>query len=264
MRTSSPGPTAHAAGLALVDGDGEIEVALPMIQLGRRASRDAPCRCRLPIGATACPASTPTLAPLSDRLERHAMRVRSPRSKCATVSQGMQATRCPGYRHDTRAGIRLGSTIRSFRPIPRQAEVAPRRAGGSDRTSVRIATRSAWVPLTRFMCTRRRLGVPVQPRRFFEVLWDEFQRVDWDLWRPRALVRSRSPRWLLGPEAQNVLQVPRPNARSATSGRDKQWFGTRSAGGAKTVIATLISDVLTLVTRAFACLSALVVPTSMS
>ena len=164
-----------AAGLALVDGDGEIEVALPIIQLGRRASRRRAVS--LPFTDWCAPLVRldTDSAPLSDRLD--ATRCAFPLASLEvrdrlTGDAGYVMPR--GYRHvlalesDSEALFARFDRSRVKRKLRRaEREGLTVRRSESQRDLLEV-----FYPL--HVSTRRRLGVPVQPRRFFEVLWDEF------------------------------------------------------------------------------------------
>ena len=160
----------ESCGLALVAGDGEIEAALPLIRLGGRASRRRAVS--LPF-TDWCP---PLLAPdadrerLGDRLERarHGTGVGSLEVR-DELAGGAGYAQDQGYRHVLALGPdvdeQLANVAKKTRYMVRKAE----REGVDVRRS-NSAADVLEVFYRQHVTTRRRLGVPVQPRRFFEVL----------------------------------------------------------------------------------------------
>jgi CelD/BcsL family acetyltransferase involved in cellulose biosynthesis len=167
-----------AAGLALVDTDGEIEAALPIIRLGGRASRRR--EVSLPF-TDWCP---PLVRPGTDSASL-GMRLDATRRESRLVSLEVRDrltgdtghVAVQGYRHvlalqpDPEAVYEQfhGSRVKGVKGNLRRAE----REGVSVRRSdSKRDLMEVFYPL--HVTTRRRLGVPVQPRRFFEVLSQDF------------------------------------------------------------------------------------------
>lgn len=165
----------EAAGLALVDDEGEIEAALPIIRLGRRASRRRAVS--LPFTDWCAPLLRPDADPsrLGERLEavRRAFPLASLEVRDRLDGEAGHAV-VQGYRHvltldrdpeTVFAGFERSRVKRKLRRAERESLSVRRSDSKSDLLDV-------FYPL--HVRTRRRLGVPVQPRRFFEVLWHQF------------------------------------------------------------------------------------------
>ena len=160
----------ESCGLALVAADGESEAAVPLIRLGGRASRRRGVS--LPF-TDRCP---PLLAPgadrerLGDRLERarHGTGVGSLEVR-DELPGGAGYAQAQGYRHV----LALGPDVdEQFANVAKTTRYMVRKA---ERKGVEVRRSNSGADLLevfyrQHITTRRRLGVPVQPRRFFEVL----------------------------------------------------------------------------------------------
>lgn len=160
----------EAGGLALRDEAGEIEAALPIVSLGRRASRRR--WVSLPFTDHCPPIAAEGVGTeeIAERVAsaRHAFGLASIEIRDGLTGAGHQLP-C-GYRHTLElepdaeavsAGFSNSRVKRKLRRAEREGLVARRSAGARDLLE-------AFYPL--HVATRRRLGVPVQPRRFFAVL----------------------------------------------------------------------------------------------
>lgn len=165
----------EAAGLALIDRDGEIEVALPIIRLGRRASRRRGVS--LPF-TDWCPPLVRAGADssrLSERLE--AARLAFPLASLEVrdrLTGGAGYPAVQGYRHVLALQPDPEAIFSRFHRSRVKGELrrAEREGLSVSRSDSERDLLDVFYPL--HVTTRRRLGVPVQPRRFFEVLWHEF------------------------------------------------------------------------------------------
>lgn len=165
-------------GLALLGAGGRIEAALPLLRVGR-----TPMRRR----AVALP-FTDSLGPLgptgaadglAERLERArrelglgALEVRAELAGPAAVQQAAPV----GYRHALELGPAPQRLRESFdrSRVERKLRRAERAGLVVRRSDEREALLGIFWPL--HVATRRRLGVPVQPRRFFEALHERMLR----------------------------------------------------------------------------------------
>ncbi len=165
----------EAAGLALADRYGEIEVALPIIRLGRRASRRRAVS--LPFTDWCAPLVRPGAdsSQLGERLEaaRRAYPLASLEVRDRlTGDAGYPAVQ--GYRHVLALQPDPEAIFAHFdrSRVKRKLRRAEREGLSISRSESKHDLLDVFYPL--HVTTRRRLGVPVQPRRFFEVLWHEF------------------------------------------------------------------------------------------
>ena len=164
-----------AAGLALLGADGEIEVALPIIRLGLPGLR----RRWISLPFTDwCPPlvqSGTDVSGLSERLDavRAEHRVGSLEVRDRLPGDAGERT-ARGYHHVVSLQPDLSAVSARFdhSRVARKLHRVQRVDLSVRRSDSRSELLEAFYPL--HVRTRRRLGVPVQPRRFFEVLWQEF------------------------------------------------------------------------------------------
>ncbi len=229
----------ESCGLALVAEDGEIEAALPLIRLGGRASRRRAVS--LPF-TDWCP---PLLAPgtdasiLGERLEHVRRQAGLASLEVRDRLEGDAGFAVPqGHRHvlalqaDHEAVFATFDSSRVRRKLRRaEREGVSVRRSNSERDLLDV-----FYPL--HVATRRRLGVPVQPRRFFEVLGREYlgRGPGFRGHRPAA-ARRRSPRPCssLGTGGCTTSSPPR-TGRRPTSEPARPSSGMPCAGGVRTVI----------------------------
>ncbi|HEY8467784.1 MAG TPA: GNAT family N-acetyltransferase [Solirubrobacterales bacterium] len=156
--------------LVLRDGDDGTQALLPLIRVGRGRRRRAVA---LPFTDSLGPLVDPALDPaaLAERLERVRVELGLGALEVRDALAAGVGERAPvGYRHvlDLRPGeteVRAGFHRSRVERKLRRAE----REGLELRISAdREALLEAFLPL--HVATRRRLGVPVQPRRFFDAL----------------------------------------------------------------------------------------------
>jgi CelD/BcsL family acetyltransferase involved in cellulose biosynthesis len=164
-----------AAALVLVGGSGEVEAGMPIIRLGRRPSRRR--WVSLPFTDWCAPllAEGAEGAVLGERLEaarRRAglvsleVRDRLPGDLGFAVPQGHRHVLALQPDADALfAGFDSSRVRRKLRRAERES-VSVRRSSSTDELL------DAFYPL--HIATRRRLGVPVQPRRFFETLGRDY------------------------------------------------------------------------------------------
>lgn len=163
------------AGLALLDGAGRIEAALPLLRIGRLPLRRRAVA--LPFTDSLGPLAGADADGLARRLERARGELGLGRLEVREALSGPGTDPVPvGHRHllalgpdpeRLRAGFDRSRVERKLRRAER-AGLTVRRSSGRD------ALLEAFWPL--HVATRRRLGVPVQPRRFFEALHERMLR----------------------------------------------------------------------------------------
>jgi CelD/BcsL family acetyltransferase involved in cellulose biosynthesis len=160
-----------AFALALAHDDGRIDAGVPVLEVHRPfAGRRWVC---LPF--------TDVCQPLGgdDSIARLVTAANAERSRTGVKELEVRAAvEAPGFvtsevatRHVLRLGDDPDEMFRGFRSSTRQGIRA------AERESVRVETATSREGLTEVFydlhaATRRRLGVPVQGRRFFELLWD--------------------------------------------------------------------------------------------
>ena len=164
----------EAVGLALLSPQGEVEAALPIIRVGRRARRRA---VSLPF-TDWCPV---LLAPDADA-SRLGERLEHVRRQAGLVSleirdrlEGNAGFAVPeGHRHVLALTPDLEALVAGFDSsrVRRKLRRAERESVSVRRSTSERDLLDVFYPL--HVATRRRLGVPVQPRRFFEVLAREY------------------------------------------------------------------------------------------
>jgi CelD/BcsL family acetyltransferase involved in cellulose biosynthesis len=162
-----------ASGLALVGEDGGIEAALPVIYLGRRARRRG---VSLPF-TDWCP---PLLAPGADPVKVRE-RLEHTRRMMGLSSLEVRDRLAPGggfpapegYRHVLALHPDQEALFANLASRTRNTVRRSERKGVSvRRSSTASELLDVFYPL--HVSTRRRLGVPVQPRRFFELLGRQY------------------------------------------------------------------------------------------
>jgi CelD/BcsL family acetyltransferase involved in cellulose biosynthesis len=164
-----------AYGLALVDADARIEAALPLIRLGRLASRRRGVS--LPF-TDWCP---PLIAGGVDP-DEVALRLEQVRRAASLASLevrdglagGVGYGTVQGYRHVLALGSDPDAVFAGFDSsrVKRKLRRADREGVTVRRSESARELLDVFYPL--HVATRRRLGVPVQPRRFFEALGQRF------------------------------------------------------------------------------------------
>jgi len=164
-----------AVGLVLVDGSGKVEAAIPIIRLGRRPSRRR--WVSLPFTDWCAPliADGTGAAALGERLDEVRRKIGLVSLEIRDGLPGDHGYPLPqGHRHvlalqsdadELFAGFDSSRVRRKLRRAERE-DVSVRRSNSVEELL------DVFYPL--HVATRRRLGVPVQPRRFFEVLGRDY------------------------------------------------------------------------------------------